>query len=326
MENPLFERYSNLFSRLKRGYNKGFGKAPHKPILLLCIIEEFQNGNYNSNKIFITPELVLTFKNFFRLLVDTGHKDNISLPFFHMKSESFWRLVLKPNSLINITSSKSVKSFKNLIESIEFAEIDRDLFLLLSNPIDNELLKNFLLDYYFSSTRSNIINKNFNIFRTDIENQILNETTLEYQLRLNRLKSTLKNDSLIEELYIRGGVFKSTIPKTYDYTCSISGMKITSEKTTQMVDACHIIPFSVSYNDTIQNGISLSPNLHRAFDRGLITIKDDYTVRVSPTIKDNESVYSITQFNGKQIKLPSNIKHYPSLESLIWHNKEVYII
>ncbi|WP_210725384.1 HNH endonuclease, partial [Candidatus Ulvibacter alkanivorans] len=78
--------------------------------------------------------------------------------------------------------------------------------------------------------------------------------------------------------------------------------------------------------DTVPNGISLSPNLHRAFDRGLITIKDDYTVRVSPSVKDNNSVYSITQFDGQQIILPKNIKHYPSPESLIWHNKEVYVI
>ncbi|WP_201288840.1 HNH endonuclease signature motif containing protein [Polaribacter septentrionalilitoris] len=39
-----------------------------------------------------------------------------------------------------------------------------------------------------------------------------------------------------------------------------------------MIDACHIVPFSISNDDTIPIGISLSPNLYRAFDRGLITI------------------------------------------------------
>jgi putative restriction endonuclease len=48
-----------------------------------------------------------------------------------------------------------------------------------------------------------------------------------------------------------------------------------------MVDACHIVPFSISYDDTITNGLALCPNLHRAFDRGLIAISDDYRVVVS---------------------------------------------
>lgn len=326
MKEDLLEYYSALFCNLNRGYNKEFGRAPHKPILLLSIVEEFKKGNYNSNKIFITPELVLTFKNLFRKLVDTGHKDNISLPFFHMRSEPFWRLVILPHASLSITSSKSIKSFKSLVESIAFAEIDRNLFLLLKNEIFSEIIKNVLLDKYFPNTRGSELYASSNLLEDQIENQILNETQIEYQTRLNELQTTLKNDDLVEELYIRGGVFKSTIPKTYNYTCSISGMKIESEKNTRMVDACHIIPFSVSYNDTIANGISLSPNMHRAFDRGLITIKDDYTVRISPTVRDNNSVYSLTQFDGQQILLPNNKNHYPSPESLIWHNKNVYII
>ena len=78
--------------------------------------------------------------------------------------------------------------------------------------------------------------------------------------------------------------------------------------------------------DTIPNGISLSPNLHRAFDRGLLTINKDYVVRISPTVIENNSVYSITQFEGKSIKLPEKIKWYPSPHSLAWHNKEIFIL
>ena len=84
----------------------------------------------------------------------------------------------------------------------------------------------------------------------------------------------------------------------------------------QMVDACHITPFSISNDDTNPNGISLSPNRHRAFDRGLITINRVYIVRISPTINEKDSVFSLSKFNGKQIILPSKVSWYPSLESL----------
>jgi putative restriction endonuclease len=92
-----------------------------------------------------------------------------------------------------------------------------------------------------------------------------------------------------------------------------------------MVDACHIIPFSVCQDDTIQNGISLSPNIHRTFDRGLITINNDYLVRVSPTIDASSTTKSIIELDGKPIKLPSNKNHYPSLEAIEWHRKEVFL-
>lgn len=38
-------------------------------------------------------------------------------------------------------------------------------------------------------------------------------------------------------------------------------------------------------DDTIGNGLSLCPNLHHAFDRGLIAIDDEYRVLVQPFLK-----------------------------------------
>ncbi len=71
-----------------------------------------------------------------------------------------------------------------------------------------------------------------------------------------------------------------------------------------MVDACHIIPLGESYYDTITNGIALFPNLHRAFDRGLIAIDNNYKVVVSKTFKEEVTNYSIRIFEGQEIMLP----------------------
>lgn len=87
-------KYSTLFKKLKRGFNKGFGKAPHKPILLLSVLQLIGNGKIDSNRVFITPELLLAFKNNWRTLVDSKHIPNFALSFFHMRSEPFWFLVI----------------------------------------------------------------------------------------------------------------------------------------------------------------------------------------------------------------------------------------
>ena len=85
-----------------------------------------------------------------------------------------------------------------------------------------------------------------------------------------------------------------------------------------MVDACHIVPFSESYDDTLTNGIALCPNLHRAFDRGLISISDDYTVLINRNfVEDKNSVLNLSQFEDKQIILPYFDRTLPSIGKFV---------
>jgi putative restriction endonuclease len=181
------------------------------------------------------------------------------------------------------------------------------------------------LELYFSETKSNYRLNDYS-FINQLENQILNDDRESYADRISELRQTLSKDEFEEEIFVRSGVFKREIPKIYDYQCAISGMRVESTTNAQLVDACHIIPFAISKDDTITNGISLSPNLHRAFDRGLITINADYLVRISPAIKENQSPYSLNQFEGKRINLPRETKYYPSIENLNWHRKECFVL
>ncbi len=325
MHQQEIDKYSSQLLKLNRGYNKGLGRAPHKPILLLSVIKLIQEGTITSNKIFITTELLLEFKDNWKKLVDTNHTSNFALPFFHLRSEPFWYLVTRIGLSLKLTNSKSIKSFKSLNENIAFAEIDKNLFKILTNQLHSSYFVDLLLNKYFPSTKSNYYSTEVDKTESEIENQILNEDKSEYQKHITELKTKLTEDELDEEFFIRGGLFKKAIPKIYEYKCCISEMKIENNHNFQMIDACHIIPFSLSNDDTIPNGISLSPTLHRAFDRGLITINDDYVVRISPTISENEnSPFSLKQFEGKQIMLPKKQSHFPSIESLSWHRKELF--
>lgn len=317
-------KYLNYFKKLNRGYSKNLGRAPHKPILLLSVLQLIQDGSINSNKIFITPELILAFKRNWKQLVDSGHTANFSLPFFHLKSEPFWYLIPKAGGKLLVTKSKSIKSFKYLKENLAYAEIDKELYVLLQNPISKTLFEQFILDQYFASTKNQYSVQQKTSEETNIENFILNGSSEIYKHQISSLREHLEEDEFEEEIFVRGGLFKRTIPKIYEYTCCISGLKIDSSNNVQMVDACHIYPFSLSCDDTVPNGIALSPTMHRAFDRGLITINSEYIVRVSPTVDDQNSEFSISQFNGHQIKLPAEERWYPSIHSLMWHNKEVF--
>lgn len=309
--------YSKYFLKLRRDYR--FGGAPHKPVLLLSIAELVKRGEISENRIRITPELVLEFKNNWSKLVVTPHQPNFALPFFHLRSEPFWKLVPFAGMQIGVTGSASVKSFRNLKDTVAYAEMDMELFLLLNDPVSNAVLEQTLLDAYFPETKGKWREMDPYTIGSEISKQIISDTSLIYRKRIEELQRKLSRDAFEEEMFVRGGAFKREIPRYYGYRCAISGLRVETSYTIQLVDACHIIPFSESGDDTISNGICLTPTLHRAFDRGVITIDQQYRVRVSSLMKENESPYSIGQFHGKQILLPEK-QFYPSLENLSKHS------
>ncbi|MDB5132848.1 MAG: hypothetical protein JWR02_2597, partial [Mucilaginibacter sp.] len=125
--------------------------------------------------------------------------------------------------------------------------------------------------------------------------------------------------------YVRGGLFKKLVPKIYNNTCCITGMRLESTFGHSFIDACHVVPFSVTHDDKVNNGIVLCPNLHRAFDRGLITISPDYTVLISKHInEDAVHPYSLGKLNGKRIVLPPSKQYYPLQENLDWHSGNTF--
>ncbi len=321
MEQTL-EIYCNYFKKLRRAAQ--FGGAPHKPILLLAVIDSVQAGEINSSQVYITEDLIIRFKELWGFYVLTQHKSNFALPFYHLNSEPFWKIVFKDNFNSIITSSKSVSSLGALVKSVLYAEIDKKLFELMFNQSAAKILKDYLIKLYFPDHTTEILNYEL---KENIVNQILNESKEEYSARLLNITERNNNEQLEEEIFVRGNLFKKQIPKLYNFTCAISRMSVMHNFSFQMVDACHIVPFYISKDDTVGNGICLSPNLHRAFDRGLITVSESFIVRVSPAVTEsNDSPYSLKQFEGAQILLPSEERYYPLIQNFKWHRKEIWKI
>lgn len=317
MKQKDIKYYIKCFEKLRRDYKKG--GAPHKPILLISLIQSIQNKLINSNKIFITPELIGLFKSNWNNLVLTDHTCLFTLPFYHMRTEPFWELIPNSGCEIWVKSKSSMRSFSNLATAVKYAQIDFELFELLQNELDSKILLHVLLDKYFSDLKGNY-KPLYTNYVDDIEDQIFNESHIEYKRRLQSLRNEIDNDAFQEEVYLRSNIFKRKIPQIYNDTCSISGLRIDAISNISMIDACHIVPFSESYNDTITNGIALCPNLHRAFDRGLVSINDHYEVIISDSFSEPyETNYSLKQFERKQILLPKDEKHFPSLESIKHH-------
>ena len=313
MNNVAVQTYLKILSKLNRASKNGI-KAPHKPVLLLSVIQSIACGEIIENKIEVTPQLVARFKDNWNWLVnDYFFKPTFALPFYHLTSDKFWCLQTYTGKEILLTSSLSIRSFSHLREAVAYAFLDDNLFALLQDVESRNALYLFILEFYFKT--SNPAELQPGLFE-EVTEQILHEPSVVYQDLIEKADE--------EEIFIRCGVFKRVVPQIYNYTCCISGMHIISGYDIQMVDACHIVPFAVSHNDTVSNGISLSPNMHRAFDRVLVSVNSDYKVIVSNSFTEHSADASIKPYAGKSIVLPIQNTYYPSLENLQWHRENIF--
>ncbi len=299
--------------RLNRASHRvsSFGKAPHKPILLLSILESVEAVQIAENRITITPELIATFQRIWlKLVPHEGWQPRFYLPFFHLAGDKFWHLELLDGAKVALTSSYSPKSVVALQNSVAYGWFDADVWNALADARQRREIRNFLLFTYFPGQeyRGDLLQSETRAYMDQLEMDFEGKWAAE---RVPVFLKTIETEA-------RSAVFQSRVPKIYNYTCAISGQRVTATSGIQMIDACHITPWSSSKNDTIQNGISLTPTLHRAFDRRLIGINGDYRVVVSDAFVENgDSPYNLRQFHGRKILLPEREGWWPNREGLV---------
>src|SRR5438067_1991368 len=65
--------------------------APHKPLLLLCVLELVEQGMLHGPLLWLTPDLVLRFQSFWKVVVHRWTtKPEVWMPFHHLSTQEFW--------------------------------------------------------------------------------------------------------------------------------------------------------------------------------------------------------------------------------------------
>jgi putative restriction endonuclease len=65
--------------------------APHKPLLLLVVLELAEQGLLPYQELPLTPELAFRFNPYWSMVASRRkQRPDIRFPFFHLKSDGFW--------------------------------------------------------------------------------------------------------------------------------------------------------------------------------------------------------------------------------------------
>lgn len=293
-------------------------RAPHKPILLMAIIDLFSQGVIKNNFIEINSDLIENFNLYWSKIMPFHNRSNIALPFFHLKYEKFWHLIARPGKDDILKNIKQIRSTNRLIEIVIGAKLDYKLYVLFCDTQYQNLLRTVLIENYFSSEVKSVL---LNQSKINIESFFYSKKLLEESLKRREVDSELETD----ETPIRNQGFRRAITSIYDHRCAFCGIRMITTNGHSAIDAAHIIPWSISHNDSINNGMALCRLCHWTFDEGLMGVSQRYELMTSPQLVSNQNVPGhLLTLNGREIIKPLKKEYWPEISSLGWHYKKVF--
>ena len=116
--------------------------------------------------------------------------------------------------------------------------------------------------------------------------------------------------------------FMHNVRAAYSNKCAITGLRLINGGGRPEVQAAHIQPVASKGPDSVRNGLALSGTVHWMFDRGLISIGDDYKILISKDHVPDDAVRLLNQ-NGV-INLPRDPTFYPNAHFLKFHRDFVF--
>lgn len=319
----------------------------------------YQDSNSSESKMFSSvfeQELKLPFTQYF--ILDTKSSENASIykdvdfQYYYWGIDKFNKvregdlfIYRRPKSSSKINQFYFFGAGK--IEKIE--KITNTLVRgTISHAVvfDNLILQNDLNDFEFVyKERKNTWEHFFNqygmnkIDKQDFLN-LINLTMNDY--KVNKDKDDTKEEKSLEPLLYsnmntgnymvedkiantktRGAgqkVFAEEVKLNYNYICAITGIS-----SRDFLVASHIIPWSEDKDNRLNpaNGICLSVLVDKAFDKGYLSISDDYTIIFSKKLNEDVILYeSLRQYEGKKIFITKN--YPPNKEFLKWHREHLF--
>lgn len=120
--------------------------------------------------------------------------------------------------------------------------------------------------------------------------------------------------------------FRPEVIRAYEYRCALCGYDIRIDDQLIGLEAAHIRWHANGGPDEVPNGLALCALHHKAFDRGGISLSDDYRLLVSPALHGQGGAWQnwFSNLEAQLMRLPRHSRHAPNPDYLEWHRRHVF--
>jgi putative restriction endonuclease len=281
-------------------YRAKGGPAPHKPLLLLVVLELAEQGLLPKDILPLTPELAFRFASFWTIVAHRRTQPpDVRMPFHRLQKDGFWSALREdgtPSPDDHLT---------------RYARLASDFVTCAQDPLFRDKARRILIATYFEPDERVAL---YSLLGMPVpaEDEVIRDASY---------KAPDEAKKQGREVRIRLNVVAA-----YNYTCALTGYRLTTVASGSIVDAAHIHQFADSRNNDPQNGLALCKNAHWLFDNGLWTLGDDYRVivAVGRFTEDSPDQTPLAAYHGKKIRLPGDPKLWPSPIHLAWHRRHKF--
>jgi len=122
---------------------------------------------------------------------------------------------------------------------------------------------------------------------------------------------------------IKQHFFRRAVLSSYRGRCCMSGLS-----DFRLLIASHIVPWSSDKANRLNpsNGLCLSAIHDRAFDKGLISLADDFTIIISDDLRRCNDTFAkevLVPLHGQRIEAPERFAPQP--EFVAWHRNSIFV-
>ena len=214
--------------------------------------------------------------------------------------ENLSQLIKRTNNYVSKNTDNTITSNPEigciLLDKLEFFsddEFKEDKELNFSFPAQVVKIKYFNQDLNFTELNAYKSETKFEL----VSDRNISRTTSKKKLRTGQAK------------------FRKNVLRAYKNKCAISMSNVR-----EVLEGAHIQTYFNEKSNHIQNGICLRSDFHKLFDNGLITIDDQFRIKISKILKTS----GYEKYNDKQINLPENEESQPSKEALKYHHTYIF--
>lgn len=274
--------------------------APHKPLLLLALMDLIEAGRLPLPTVPLSAELTYQFLTYWRIVAHRRKAaPDIRMPFHHLSGDGLWEPL---DAQFQPSVDRKLTRFARLSDPVAAA---------LQDPAFRRDARRVLITTYFRP-----------------DEQVALAATLgitEDELGPAADLAVADHDGAVRRG--RDVRFRLVVVAAYRYTCALTRHRLTTITRGSLVDAAHIHQFADSRNDDPRNGLALSKNSHWMFDQGLWSIRDDLTVLVATSqfAEDHPGGILLARLAGQRLMLPDDKRLWPDPVYVAWHRTKKFL-
>lgn len=317
MKGELAKKWLGKLTRLNPASGRGQcrGKAPHKPLLLLCLLDMAEARKHAGRTFTRTAELVLRFKSYGALVSERWPtRLDLRMPFFYLRTQGFWEAFT-----LEMTPAQSP-------ESCFMCEQHGEFFDLLADADFRLKARLLLVARYFEPRERVALLESMALYDCGLRIADLKHGK---KRKAEILKAEIDGQRLNEEAEEtarkkgRSARFAVQVVSRYKFTCALTGLCCLTTDGAAIVDAAHIEPFAENQNDDIENGLALCKNAHWMFDEGLWSVRNDGRVVLSPQqfTENGPEGLRLQPYAGRLLQFAAGVMLRPKAEYYSLHRE-----